>query len=206
MLPAIPRGFFVCFEGIDQSGKKTQANALVTNLKDRGIQIEQMSFPDYSTPIGKEIRLALQAQSIDQPRVRHMLFAANRWERASAIERALRAGRLLIVNRFSASNYAFGGARGLPISWLENLERGLPSPNFIILLDISPETSLARKSARRDLHERDLKFLAEVRRIYLELAKSERWKIVDGDRDIDKVHQDVLQVTDKHLKKRFLVH
>lgn len=205
-MPAIRRGFFVCFEGIDQSGKKTQANALVVNLKDRGIQTEQMSFPDYSTPMGKEIRLALRAQRVDQSRVRHMLFAANRWERAGVIEEALRAEKLLIVNRFSASNYAFGGARGLPLSWLKNLERGLPSPNFIILLDISPETSLARKSTRRDLHERDLKFLAEVRRIYLELARSERWKIVDGKRDIDKVHQDVLEATDKRLKKRFPVH
>lgn len=204
-MPATRRGLFVCFEGIDQSGKKSQVQALVTSLKDRGITIEQLSFPDYSTPVGKEIRLALAGERRNQPRVRHMLFAANRWERAAEIEDAINAGKLLIVNRYSASNYAFGGARNLPSFWLRNLERDLPQPDFTILLDIPPETSLARKSVRRDLHEKDLKFLSDVRSIYLRLARSESWMIIDGDRDIDEVHKDVREAVEKLLMKHLLI-
>ncbi len=72
-----------------------------------------------------------------------------------------------------------------------SLDRGLPEPNKIILVDTSVEASFARKTSGRDIHERDKTFLKKVRKVYLSLAKRRKWTVVNGDRSLAEVNEDL---------------
>lgn len=182
------------FEGLDQSGKKTQVELLVKNLKERGYQVEKMAFPDYNTPIGKEIKAFLQGEKEYNVHVRHILYAANRWERKEDIERWLDEEKFVLVDRYSSSNLAYGLANGLDLDWLLSLERGLPEADLIILIDTSPEASFERKHVERDLYERDLSFLKKVREAYIQLSRKFNWIVVNGERSIEDVHNDIWRI------------
>lgn len=103
--------------------------------------------------------------------------------------RRIRRGETIIVNRYTPSNLAYGLAHGLPGSWLVSLEEGLPKPDGVVVLDVSPRTSLWRKRRGRDVHEGDLAYLNRVRRVYLRLAERYGWKIVDGGGDPETVRR-----------------
>lgn len=182
------------FEGLDQSGKKTQVELLVKNLKERGYQVEKMAFPDYNTPIGKEIKAFLLGEKEYNVHVRHILYAANRWERKEDIERWLDEEKFVLVDRYSSSNLAYGLANGLDLDWLLSLERGLPEADLIILIDTSPEASFERKHVERDLYERDLSFLKKVREAYIQLSRKFNWIVVNGERSIEDVHNDIWRI------------
>lgn len=182
------------FEGLDQSGKKTQVELLVKNLKERGYQVEKMAFPDYNTPIGKEIKAFLLGEKEYNVHVRHILYAANRWERKEDIERWLDEEKFVLVDRYSSSNLAYGLANGLDLDWLLSLERGLPEADLIILIDTSPEASFERKHVERDLYERDLSFLKRVREAYTQLSRKFNWIVVNGERSIEDVHNDIWRI------------
>lgn len=182
------------FEGLDQSGKKTQVELLVKNLKERGYQVEKMAFPDYNTPIGKEIKAFLLGEKEYNVHVRHILYAANRWERKEDIERWLDEENFVLVDRYSSSNLAYGLANGLDLDWLLSLERGLPEADLIILIDTSPEASFERKHVERDLYERDLSFLKKVREAYIQLSRKFNWIVVNGERSIEDVHNDIWRI------------
>ncbi|MBI4257956.1 MAG: dTMP kinase [Thaumarchaeota archaeon] len=192
------RGFICVIEGIDQSGKKTQTEMLVKSLREKGLWVETLAFPVYSTPIGQLIKSSLETYGA--PRVRHLLLAANRWEMHPILAKWLDEKKVVVLDRFSASNYAYGVANGLPFGWLKNLEAGLPAANMTILVDVDPKTSLKRKTEGRDIHERDLEFLSKVRRQYLRLARGLKWKVVDGTGTPDEVHNEIIGLVEKYLK------
>ena len=75
----------------------------------------RMSFPDYDTPIGKEIKSFLSGRRAYPTELQHLLFAANRWEKLEDIKSCLRAGEAIVVNRYTESNLAYGRANGLDI-------------------------------------------------------------------------------------------
>jgi len=179
----------------------TQTRLLVERLKKEGFQIESISFPDYSTVIGGEIEASLTGRRSYNLQARHMLLALNRWERKADLEKWLSEGKVVVVNRYSGSNYAYGASNGLDTDWLLNLEKGLPEPDLTILLDVSHNISLRRKSTGRDLHERDIPFLERVRREYLKLAERWGWKIVNGERSVEDIHRDVWGAVKVFLEK-----
>ncbi|MEM2225770.1 MAG: dTMP kinase [Candidatus Bathyarchaeia archaeon] len=173
-------GILIALEGIDQAGKRTQARILGERLRGLGLPVAIFSFPDYSTGLGKEIRAFLRGERRYGPEVRHLLYAANKWEKAEELSGLLGRGTLVIIDRYKASNIAYGMAKGLDRGWLANLEAGLPEADLTILIDIPPEESLRRKAEARDAHEADLDFLGRVRRNYLAMAEEMGWPIVDG--------------------------
>lgn len=195
------KGLFICVEGLDQSGKKTQVSLLIKRLKEQGFQVEETSFPDYNTPIGKKIKAFLGGKREYDVHVRHILYTANRWERKEDIEGWLNKERLVIVDRYSPSNLAYGLANGLNLDWLLNLEKGLPEADLVIVIDTSPEVSFKRKSVGRDIYERDLPFLRKVRKAYVQLSQRFHWIVVDGEKPIKKVHDNIWKVVDKYLKE-----
>jgi len=197
-----PRGHLIDIEGIDQSGKETQAKMLAAKLTQTGIAASVMNFPDYSTPLGRQLKAYLVRKTKLEPHVVHMLYAANRWERKRDIEGQIQSGRFVILNRYSPSNLAYGIAHGLRLKWLNVLEEGLPTPDIVIVLDISPKLSFARKKSRRDLHESDLEYLRRVRRAYLTLAAKHSWKVVRGNRDPRHVNSDIWQQVTQALRVR----
>ena len=174
------RGRLIAVEGIDQAGKLTQANLLAGKLKGMGNRVSVWNFPDYSTPIGKQLRSYLRGSVRMDLHAVHLLYAANKWEVAEKLRSKIEAGEFVIVNRYTASNLAYGVAHGLPRDWLLGLEEGLPKPDLVVVLDVSPRTSRLRKRRGRDVHESDLTYLTKVRRAYRHLAKTYGWNIVDG--------------------------
>ncbi len=184
-------GVLFAFEGIDQSGKKTLSALLMERLKQVGIQGEIISFPDYTTPIGRELKFYLAGEREYPPQTRHLLFAANRWERKRDIESWLQGEKVVLANRYVASGVAYGMAHGLEKDWLWNLEEGLPKPDQTFLIDIPPQVSFARKMKERDLYEEQTDLLKRAREAYLDLASEGHWAVLDGTREMESVFSDL---------------
>jgi dTMP kinase len=195
-------GLLVAFEGLDQSGKQTQAELVRDDLTARGLECRLLSFPDYDTPIGREIARALQGQHEYAPDVMQLLYVANRYEKRRLMEQWLREGVVLVCDRYVASSVAYGEAQGLEAQWLGEIQRFLPPPDVTILLDIAPETAVARKATGRDRYERDLALLSRVRDSYTRQAALPGWVRVDGQRSKEAVSLDVKTAVARGLGPR----
>jgi dTMP kinase len=193
--------FLVAFEGLDQSGKQTQAERLRDRLKAEGHKARLVSFPDYGTSIGEEIARALQGERDYGPEVMQLLYTANRYERKGDLERWLDGGLVLICDRYTASSVAYGEAQGLESAWLAGLQRFLPPPTLTILLDIAPETAVRRKVVDRDRYESDLALLARVRASYHRQAVAADWVLIDGEQDKDAVTEAALSAALSRLEQ-----
>jgi dTMP kinase len=187
-------GLLVSFEGIDASGKNTQSRMLFDYLKNKHVPCERLSFPDYSTSIGQEIKNYLLARREYSAEVRHILYAANRYELRDAIQRWKGEVKMVIINRYSESNFAYGVANGLPLSWLEQIESRMPKVDYVFYLRMPPEISNVRK-AKRDRFEANLDFLKKVSEVYDALAESDpgRWFSIPADRAKDLIHYEVVR-------------
>ena len=183
-------GALIAFEGLDQSGKQTQAELLRDRLTASGHHVQLLSFPDYATAIGQEIERALHGSRDYGADVMQLLYVANRYEWKARILEARDRGTILVCDRYLASSVAYGEAHGLDGEWLLQIQRFLPQPDITFLLDIAPEVSARRKTADRDRYERDLALLARVRDSYLRQA-AQGWVRLDADRDRDAVAADV---------------
>ena len=183
-------GLLIAFEGLDQSGKQTQAELLRDRLKADGYKVRLLSFPDYGTSIGEEIARALQGERDYGPEVMQLLYVANRYERREEILHWLEGGLILICDRYVASSVAYGEAHGLDAAWLTDMQRYLPRADVTLLLDIAAETAARRKTTDRDRYERDLELLARVRESYLRQA-DDGWVRIDGERARKAVAADV---------------
>ncbi|MGD1054537.1 MAG: dTMP kinase [Nitrososphaerales archaeon] len=183
------KGILIGIEGIDAVGKRTQASILSSWLRSRGLTTRTISFPDYGTTLGREIRSFLLGTKNYPPEVRHMLFAANRWEKKDELESILSRTDIVIVNRYSESNLAYGVANGLRLEWLINLEAGLPKPDAVIVLD-APSTVLhSRRGPNQDEYERNSDLQERTRKAYLKLAGDFGWKVVNATEGIDAISQ-----------------
>jgi dTMP kinase len=191
----------IVVEGFDQAGKKTQSKLLANFLKTKNMKSKIFSFPDYATPIGKEIRRYLGGKRSFPPQVIHCLLAANRWEKAKEINNALSENYIVIMNRYYQSNLVYGTVNGLDMKWLENLDNGLPKEDLVVLLDVNVTDSFSRKKQRRDKFEEDLEFAQKITEAYRKLAKQFGWHIVNASRHKQAVHQDIRQIVLKHVIK-----
>lgn len=195
-------GLLIAFEGLDQSGKQTQAELLREYVASEGRACELLSFPDYDTPIGTEIRKALDGEREYAADVMQLLYVANRYEKRGGIERALDAGTVLLCDRYLASSVAYGEAQGLDPAWLTDIQRFLPQPDLTILLDIAPETAVERKASGRDRYERDLALLSRVRMSYHRQAGQASWTRLDGERPKGAVSAGVIAAAATRLAPR----
>jgi dTMP kinase len=203
MTPVIHRdGRLIAFEGLDQSGKQTQAEGLRDLVRGRGRECTLLSFPDYSTAIGREISLALHGEREYAADTLQLLYIANRYEKRHAIQSLLVAGVTIVCDRYVASSVAYGEAQGLDAAWLSEVQRFLPRADLTIVLDIAPETAVARKSAGRDRYERDLALLGRVRDSYRRQARQDGWLMLDGERTKEEVSADILTAAARLLAPR----
>ena len=191
-------GLLIAFEGLDQSGKQTQAGLLRDHLIGAGRTVRVVSFPDYQTAIGAEIGRALRGDRDYAPDVMQLLYVANRYEWKGDIVREKQAGTILICDRYLASSIAYGEAHDLDHVWLVEIQKYLPQPDITFLLDIPPEVSARRKTVDRDRYESNLSMLARVRESYLRQAKA-GWVRLDATRDRDAVAADVYTAVSARL-------
>jgi dTMP kinase len=184
-------GLLVAFEGLDQSGKQTQAELLRDRLKEQGHKSRLVSFPDYGTSIGEEIARALAGEREYEADVMQLLYVANRYERKADLQRWIDGGLILVCDRYTASSIAYGEAQGLDPAWLDDVQRFLPRAALTIMLDIAPETAVKRKSVDRDRYERDLALQGRVRQSYQAQAAARQWVVIDGEQPKDAVAAEV---------------
>ena len=183
----------IAFEGLDQSGKETQARHLRARIEQEGLRVHALSFPDYGTPIGQEIQKALHGEREFTPEVMQLLYVANRSEHKPRLDLWLGGGHVVICDRYRASSVAYGEAQGLDPGWLTDIQRHLPPGHVTVLLDIAPETPVKRKSTGRDRYERDLALLGRVRASYRRQAAEQGWIVIDGERAKDEVSAEIAQ-------------
>jgi len=197
----------VVIEGGDQAGKLTQSTLLEKALKKRKIKTKLFHFPDYDTPIGKEIRKYLDGKRKFPPQVIHCLLAANRWEKLDQINAAQSKSSVLIMNRYYHSNLVYGMANGLKSKWLENLDVGLPKADLVILLDVtqkesflrSPQNKVGGKKMKRDKFEKNKEFSSNISKIYRTVAKKKHWKIINASKTKQEVHEEILKIFSKKI-------
>jgi dTMP kinase len=185
------QGLLITFEGLDQSGKQTQAELLRDRLVAKGRLVRLLSFPAYETAIGAEIERALRGTREYGADVMQLLYIANRYELKPEIARELGRGTIVICDRYLASSVAYGEAQGLDAIWLQEIQKHLPQPDTTFLLDIAPDVSARRKTDGRDKFERDLALLNRVRASYLRQAASHAWIVLSADRDRDTVAEEI---------------
>jgi dTMP kinase len=189
----------ITFEGGDQAGKKTQSAMLQRKLRSAKLKTKLFSFPDYTTPIGKEIDRYLHGKRKYPAQAIHCLLAANRWERASDLQDANEKNSVIILNRYRESNLVYGITNGLKLAWLEKLDEGLPKSDLVIVLDVPQKESFARKKQNRDKFEKNKQFSNKISQGYRKLAKKKRWKVVDASQSKDEVHKDVMKIVAKKM-------
>jgi len=161
-----------------------------------------MSFPDYDTAIGKEIKSFLSGGRTYPTELQHLLFAANRWEKLEEIKSCLRAGETVIVNRYTESNLAYGSANGLDIVWLANLEKGMPGADLVIVLDASPRSlSSRRPGSHKDVYEKSSALQAKAQKAYRELALKRGWTLIEANGPVEDVQALVVKTVREALKR-----
>lgn len=192
-------GALVAFEGLDQSGKQTQAESLRELIVAAGRACELLSFPDYRTAIGTELHRALHGERDYAADVMQLLYVANRYEMKFRIESWLTAGRTILCDRYIASSIAYGEAQGLDAAWLAEIQRFLPPPDLTILLDIPPDVAVERKRTGRDRYERDIELLSRVRDSYRRQAAGSGWVAIRADRSRQEVTADVREAVRSRL-------
>ena len=145
------RGAFVLLEGVDRCGKTTQCQLLLQRLLAAGIAAAAMRFPDRTTASGKIIDQYLQQKSEMDDRAIHLLFSANRWESAGALADQLQQGTTVVCDRYAYSGVAFSAAKVdakqqplLRLDWCQAPDKGLPAPDLVIFLSLTPEQAEAR--------------------------------------------------------------
>lgn len=193
-------GALVAFEGLDQSGKQTQAETLRDTLTAAGRACMLLSFPRYETAIGTELHRALHGERDYAPDVMQLLYVANRYETRARIADALAHDQVILCDRYVASTIAYGEAQGLDPSWLTDIQRHLPPADLTLLLDIPPEVAVRRKSSGRDRYERDVDLLRRVRESYRRQAASPGWALVSGDAPRDEVSRNVRRIVGSRLQ------
>jgi dTMP kinase len=206
----VSKGYFISFEGIDGSGKSTQAKVLARTLMDLGHDVVLTREPGGSVG-AEEIRaLVLQGDPDRWSAESEILLftAARRDHLEKTILPALDAGKIVICDRFADSTRMYQGlSRGDLRTLVDELHTLMipRDPDLTVLIDLDPKLGLSRAKARNTVEERFEDFgisLQEKMRVgFLNLAEdyADRFRIIDGLRDIDVVAADVLDVVQKHL-------
>jgi dTMP kinase len=219
----------VAFEGIDGSGKGTQAARLCERIQQSGKTATIIAFPQYQPNLfGQAIGRFLNGEfgAIDEvhPLLAAALYAADRYETRKKIVADIDAHDVVIFDRYSASNIAHqaakldGEEREELRAWITKVERDvfeLPQLDLTILLDIPAEKAqelVLKKKPRdytdqaADMHESDLEYLRTVRSTYQELAQSEHWQAVPvtnetGLRTIEQISEEIWKIVEPTLAK-----
>jgi dTMP kinase len=183
------RGKFISIEGIDGCGKSTHVKLLAGWLRSCGRKVVITDEPTNGA-IGKIIKQVLSGGLKLPITAEALLFAADRMQHvADDIKPALKAGKVVLSERYTYSSLAYQSARGLSVGWISSINKHALKPDLTILLDVPAKTAFARikPSRRLDEFERNLRLQQRVRQNYLRIAKREGLKIVDGSPPRDEV-------------------
>ena len=178
----------IVFEGIDGSGKTTQAEMLKDALREQGRSVELISFPQYKTAGAKMVEEYLMGNlgGIDDVSAEQasVFYAIDRYANAQRIKELLKQNIIVIIDRYISSNLAHQGSK-IPdrqlreqfFSWILDLEYNkfkIPKPTLQFFLDVAPQTAFSlivndKQRLIKDIHERDYRHLENSYLIYKEI-------------------------------------
>jgi dTMP kinase len=195
------KGVFIVIEGLDGSGKTTQAKLLVRKL--RKTQDAQFTAEPSHGKIGKFIRNRILYGEIRPPTsVEALLFASDRIEHIQKeVEPALAQGRTVVSDRYVYSSLAYQGSAGLSLDWIQTINQFALKPDLALFVDVDPETVLKRLKRKKSVME-TFETQCKVRDIYLKFVHNGVLKRVDGDKPKALVAQEVFLVVEPFLKAR----
>jgi dTMP kinase len=196
-----PPGKLIAIEGIDGSGKRTQLGLLEKALTARGVQVHSTGFPHYDSWFGKMVGQFLNGdfgalETVD-PHFAALLYAGDRFEAKQELTSAIGQGKLVLADRYIASNLAHQTARVPPdqrdafIAWIEHLEYdiyGLPREDLVIYLRVPPvqaQALVSKKSersytaAKQDIQESNLRHLEDAAGMYEALSRRPHWSVIE---------------------------
>lgn len=214
------KGRFICIEGSDASGKKTQVGILKDNLEAKGHKVKVLDFPDYDSFFGSLISKYLRGEFGDldelQPEIPSILYALDRYQHKEQLHRDMVDFDFVLANRYTQSNLAFQGAkfpdadeRAQFIQWVEQMESRIPQPDLVIFLYVPIEVSQELMESRedkeylqgekKDIHEKDREYQKKVSDVYQELSERLDWELVyctedDEMRSIEDISEEVLEL------------
>jgi len=195
------KGKLIVIDGTDGSGKATQTKLLIKHLRRDGRRVEVVDFPEYYTNFfGKFIGHCLSEQYYNfvkiHPKIASVLYAADRFESKDKIKKWLAEGNIVIANRYASANQIHQGGkiantkkRKAFIKWLAQMEYGtfkIPKPDAVFYLSVPIPIVLQLIKARnngsgrrylgkkKDVHEKDVRFLENSRKSALWLSKTQK--------------------------------
>ncbi|KAM6938940.1 thymidylate kinase [Lycodopsis pacificus] len=190
---ACKRGALIVLEGVDKAGKTTQCNRLVQALQQSGQPAEMMRFPDRTTTIGQLISAYLEKKSDLEDHTVHLLFSANRWELVPLMKKKLEQGITLVVDRYAFSGVAFTSAKpGFCLDWCMKPDVGLPKPDVVMFLQLSPAEAALRGQFGEERYETSV-FQRVVQQKFEQLRKdpSVNWQVIDASQSVEDVHENI---------------
>jgi dTMP kinase len=184
------KGVFIVIEGLDGSGKTTQATLLANKLS-KNHNVLSTAEPSHGK-IGTFIRRdCLYEQTRLPTEAEALLFAADRIEHMQKeLAPALSQGKIVICDRYVYSSLAYQGGAGLSLDWIKTINARALEPDFALYIDVSPERVLERLRRKRSVME-TLETQQKVRGIYLKYVEKGELIIIDGDRIKDAVAQEL---------------
>ncbi len=206
------RGIFITFEGVEGSGKSTQAELLSEYLREKGFEVILSREPG-GTEIGEKIREILLNpcyQQMDAGTELFLYLASRNQHVREKVLPALRMGKVVILDRFADSSVAYQGyGRGLGekfVSRLNKLATAGLRPHLTILVDVPIEVGYKRKETvlLDRMEQEEVKFHERVRNGYLRMARraAGRIKVVAGNRPPEEVQRDIRLLVDKFLERK----
>ncbi len=198
-------GKFIVFEGIDKSGKATQAKLLCEHLHAKGAHVVYTAEPSPNNPAGRLIKDWLAGRlEMTSGEAITLLYTADRFEHLKrVILPNIAEGRNVVCDRYFYSTIAYESAIfNIDAAWIKKLHENVRKPDLVIYIDIAPDVSLARKRSRPDDRLEKVELLRKVRDAYHRMAKDEGFFVVDGDRTKDEVFADVKKICERFLEIR----
>jgi len=194
------KGFFICLEGLDGCGKTTQAKLLVKNLRKKynAVYTAEPSRGKIGTFIKK---YCLHGKKRVSSVVEALLFAADRFEHVeNTIRPALKMGKIVVSDRYVYSSLAYQGATGLSLEWIKRINEHAIRPDLAIFIDVEPRTVVKRLKRKKSVME-DLETQCKVRQVYMKFVENEELVIVDGNKSVKEVADEILEVVLGFLEK-----
>jgi len=196
------RGVFICVEGLDGSGKTTQARILVRNLRRRGLDVVYTSEPSVGE-VGKLIRsFVLDREDRVPAALEALLFAADRVDHLeSVVKPLLKEGKVVVCDRYVYSTLAYQGAVGLNLEWIECVNRFALKPHLALLIDVPVDVVVKRLKREKTVMETK-RNQEKVREVYLKMVHDKRLMLIDGDKTVREVAKSVLVIVLGLLKAK----
>ncbi len=192
------KGAFICIEGLDGSGKTTQAKLLAQKLRNSHNAV--YTAEPSQGKIGAFIRNSyLYGEKRLSCAIEALLFAADRVEHVETeVLPALHQGKLVISDRYLYSSLAYQGAAGLSLEWIEKINEHALRPDLAVFIDVDPKTVMNRLKPDKSVME-NLETQQKVRKIYLKFVEKGSLTRINGDQPKNAVAQELYAVVTKFL-------